>query len=785
MSGALEGIRVLDLSTGIAGPMAAMFMADFGAEVVNVVDRGCEPGRRRLFEFVAGADVCVTSELGPDLDPSALSERYPGLIVLHTPPYVPTETPWPGMAESHGMLSALAGPACRQSSFDGGPIDLVSPLALYLQGQWAAATAVAALIERHRSGVGQVVSVAGIHGVMIGSAGQLVIVPSQQALPTNVGPGGRHPCYTTYQAGDGQWLFLAALIPKFQVNAFKVLGVSDIFADSRIEGMSSRLILPENRGWVRQRLSEAFLGRSRDEWLALLEEGDCPAGPLGERDEWLDHPQLAANGLRVDLEDPARGHVVMPGVALVMTQTPGEVRTPAPGLGQHDAEVEPWPPRSPLGPQQSVTASESPSRALSDTDRAESNSLPALESRLPAESASDTVVGASRRVERASPGGPLRGFRVLDLGTILAGPYAGALLAELGADVIKVEPPTGDAFREPGFIYNRGQRGLAIDLTSPDARQAFYQLMRSADAVVDNSRRGVMQRLHIDYASLASVKPDIVTLSINSFGEQGPLAHKPGFDPVLQAMSGLMTAQGGDSDPVLFTIPVNDVAAGTLAVLGVCLGLFHRLRTGGGQQVWTSLLGCSTMMQSGELVRFHARQSPPRGGRDHKGPSALDRFYQAKDGWLRLQAPNAESLVVAGLLDHDAPTTDEGLARAISERLASMPTVEALRCLTRAGIPAAAARSPGDLPDDPALQALDIFATQHMRDGTPFYVTNRYARFSRTQERKNFEVPGLGEHSRKLLADAGVSSDDIDALIACGAVKQGEPFKVVAIQNYR
>ena len=138
MSGALEGIRVLDLSTGIAGPMAAMFMADFGAEVVKVeppggdtarcmagfavwnrnkrgivVDRGCEPGRRRLFEFVAGADVCVTSELGPDLDPSALSERYPELIVLHMPPYVPTETPWPGMAESHGMLSALAGPACR------------------------------------------------------------------------------------------------------------------------------------------------------------------------------------------------------------------------------------------------------------------------------------------------------------------------------------------------------------------------------------------------------------------------------------------------------------------------------------------------------------------------------------------------------------------------------------------------------------------------------------------------------------------------------------------------
>jgi crotonobetainyl-CoA:carnitine CoA-transferase CaiB-like acyl-CoA transferase len=764
MTAALDGIRVLDLSTGIAGPLAAMWMADFGADVVKVeppagdparclpgfavwnrnkrgivLDRACQAELNRLSEFLAGADVCVTSELGPALDPAALVDRFPHLVVLHTPPYIPAETPWPGGAESHGLLAALAGPACRQSSFDGGPIDLVYPIALYLQGQWAAASAVAALIERHRSGVGQVVTVAGIHGVMIGSAGQLVIVPSQQALPTNVGAGGRHPCYTTYQAGDGQWLFMAALIPKFQVNAFKVLGCSDIFSDPRIEGLSSRLIMPENRGWVRQRLADAFLTRSRDEWLRLLEIGDCPAGPLCERDEWLDHPQIAANRLRVEVDDPERGRVVMPGLPLVLKKTPGDVRNAAPTLGQHTSEVQPWEPRP--------IPSEQPARTSQ---------------------------------------GPLNGYRVLDLGTILAGPYAGALLAELGADVIKVEPPTGDAFREPGFLYNRGQRGLAIDLASPAARQAFYALVRTSDAVVDNSRRGVLERLCIDHASLAMVKPDIVTLSINSFGEQGPLAHKPGFDPVLQAMSGLMTAQGGDSDPVLFTIPVNDVAAGTLAVMGVCLGLFHRLRTGEGQRVWTSLLGCSTMMQSGELVRFKTREPAHRGGRDHKGPSALDRFYEASDGWLRLQAPNVSVLVEAGLLDDGGVTlTDKDLAQAISENMKQRSLAEALQCLSGAGIPAVAARSPGDLPRDPALLDLDIFATHYMQDGTPFYVTNRYARFSRTQEQQNFEAPGLGEHSRDLLAEAGVSSKDVDALIASGAVKQGGPFKVVAIQNYR
>src|SRR5205823_5367251 len=167
----------------------------------------------------------------------------------------------------------------------------------------------------------------------------------------------------------------------------------------------------------------------------------------GEPDEWLDHPQIRANDQCVELHDMERGPLVMPGLPLNLAETPGKIRVPAPCLGQDDRTITPWPPLAPpsgAGPRQSK--------------------------------------------------GPLTGFRVLDLGTILAGPYAGALLAELGADVIKVEAPAGDAFRETGFVYNRGQRGLAIDLTSGAARQAFYALVRSVDAVLDNSRRGVLHR---------------------------------------------------------------------------------------------------------------------------------------------------------------------------------------------------------------------------------------------------------------------------------------------------
>src|SRR5215471_4877725 len=204
MSAALGGIRVLDLSRGIAGPMAAMLLADFGADVVKVEPPEGDPARAlpgfavwnrnkrgivlpagspRVDAWLAGADVCITSQLDASLDPKTLAARYPRLVVLHTPPYAPTHTPWAGGAESHGLLAAMAGPARRQSSFNGGPIELVYPFPLYVQGHWAAATAVAALLERLRSGYGQVVTVSGLHGVLVSAPSTMVIVPSQSPLP--------------------------------------------------------------------------------------------------------------------------------------------------------------------------------------------------------------------------------------------------------------------------------------------------------------------------------------------------------------------------------------------------------------------------------------------------------------------------------------------------------------------------------------------------------------------------------------------------------------------------
>jgi crotonobetainyl-CoA:carnitine CoA-transferase CaiB-like acyl-CoA transferase len=718
-----------------------MLLGDYGAEVVKVEPPGGDParalpgfavwnrskqsvvadpstptGRARIARLLAGADVCIHASR-----PLVAESGNPGLVSLFMPPYTDAETPWLGGAESHELLTAYGGLSSRQSSFDGGPIHLVYPFALYQQGIWGAACAVAALVERQRSGLGQEVVVSGMHSTMTCSPSSFVLDPTQPPVPTNVGPGGRNPTYRTFKCGDGEWLFMAALTPKFQRNAFEVLGVGDLIADPRVGGVPSRLMIAENRDWVRELLSERFLTRPRDEWLELLEIGDCPAGPVYDRDEWLDHPQVVENGLRECVEDPERGRVTMSGLCLGYSATPGSVRAPAPRLGEHDGTAAGW------------------------------------------EAQSIEPKGGPRA------GGPLAGCRVLSLGTILAGPFAGALLAGLGADVIKVESPAGDAFRETGFVFNRGMRGAAIDLSKPNGQDAFHRLVQTADVVMDNSRLGVNRRLRVDYDTLASVNPEIITFSLAGFGERGPLAHKPAFDPVIQAMSGMMAAQGGDSDPSFYTIAINDVVAAATSVFGVCAALYNRGEGRGGQRITSSLVASSLNMQSGELVRYEGRPPSVVGGRDFAGPTSHNRAYRVADGWVRIQTINGAPLP----------------ADFHPDALATMTVAEALDRLGGLGVCAVQARQPNDVIGDNDVLAMGLIGTSRLADGREFTLPDRYARFSRTEAGPTRDTPGVGEHSREVLREVGLDEAVIDALVADGAVIEGRPFVVKELIAYR
>jgi crotonobetainyl-CoA:carnitine CoA-transferase CaiB-like acyl-CoA transferase len=744
---ALDGVRVVDTTSSIAGAVATMFLADFGADVVKieppdgdalrtqpgfamwgrnkrsvVIDLRTVSARERMDTLLGGADVWVSDDAHPP--PSDLSNE--ALIRLQLPAFT-DRVPWAGGRESDELLASITGVALRQASFEGGPIDSVYPHLVTVQGIWAAAAVTAALLEREQSGLGQVVTVAGIHGVLVAAAGALTFdATASAAAPARPGgAGGSIPFYRTYRCADAQWLFLAALTPVFTARAFEVLGLTSLFDDPRLEGKGRAAMLkPEHAAWVIETIADVFATRPREDWLQQLSGAGCPAGALLERDDWLDHPQLDAIGMRVEIDDPARGHVVMPGIPIQFPDAPARVRTAAPALGQHDLD----------------DIRTGGTRVRPGTTDAASSVL-------------------------ASTGGPLDGIRVIDLGAIIAGPFAGSLLGELGADVIKVEPLTGDSFRGPGFgAYNKGQRSLALDLRHPDGQQALLDLARTADVVIDNYRPGVLQRLGIGYEQLRVVNPRIITFSITGFGEGGPLGGEAGFDPVLQAMSGMMNGQGGDDDPVFFTVPVNDVAAAASTALGVCLALFHRERTGAGQRGWTSLAAMSALLQADALVRLAGRRPARRGGRDHLGSSDADRFHRVADGWVRVQ----------GLAQDDVPAD-------LLDELPGCTRESAVAMLSAQGVPAAPARWAAELAGDAELFA---FGALHRdpRPGRQGWVTaGRHARFSRTERRGTLVAPSLGEHTDELLAEAGYENERIEALLEAGvAVRSSHAANISA-----
>jgi crotonobetainyl-CoA:carnitine CoA-transferase CaiB-like acyl-CoA transferase len=743
---AFQGVKVLDCSQGLVGPMAAMLFADFGAEVLKVeppggdraaartgyqmwnrnktritLDLDSAAGRERLESLLAAADVAVF-DFSPKrmeaLNLMGVAERHPRLIRLWTPPYG-TSGEWSEMEEHHGALMALTGGAFRQSSYEEQPVYLIAPVLHYAQACMAAGSAGAALLERSRSGRGQAVTVSGLNAVaLVGGASGTFLPPGRKPL-------GASPSYRLYKCGDGEFLFLATLFSYFFKRALNAMGLTEIALAEEV--------FPEE---VTAAMEARFLEKSRDEWLEILRAADVPAGPVGKREEWLASELIANNDMRAVVQDPQRGAVEMPGVAIKLKSTAGEVRSLV-----HDAK------------DADVNAFLAPRPVLQPSG------------------------------ETAEPTGPLAGVKVLDLGTVIAGAYCNAILANLGAEVVKVESAEGDPWRDRGAgftAYNRGKRGLVVDLKQPIGRELFLDLAKQADVVLDNYRLGVRDRLGIGHEQVRAVNPRLISGSITTYGSRGEETKRPGFDPILQARSGLMAAQGGDNaEPVFHIIAVNDFASAAMASFGVIAALNARERTGEGQVLETSLTNQSAIFQCGDLTTWPGAPAAAKGSRDCLGVSALDRFYACADNWILIACRGTEdAAALAGVLGHPewtgqydmlAEPRDGALAEQIEAVLRQRTVADALNALRKAGVRAAPAQEGEEVLADKWLQANNFW--DQVRE-TPYgQVTNRpYATFSRSPCGYNRPDPGLGEHSFEVLADWGVDPDRIASLADEGVV---------------
>jgi crotonobetainyl-CoA:carnitine CoA-transferase CaiB-like acyl-CoA transferase len=339
------------------------------------------------------------------------------------------------------------------------------------------------------------------------------------------------------------------------------------------------------------------------------------------------------------------------------------------------------------------------------------------------------------------------------------------MLADMGAAVIKVESLRGDSFRElPGFYgWNRGKRSIAVDLKAPEGRAIVERLAAGADVVMENMRPGVAERLGLGGARLSAINPRLVYCAVTAFGSTGPSAGRPGFDPVLQALAGLMDLQGFGGPPQYIRIPVTDYYAAALATQAILAALFVRERTGRGQRVETSLLHAVFALQSGTVVQY-----PDKPNLRFDNPTY--RLYQAADGeWLFLACGNQAfwgKLCAALGLEPlaDDPRFASWLLRVQNrnallplfiDTFASKPRAHWLEVLATHDIPAAPVQPLTTFLDDPAVRHHDLVHDYEHPEVGPLRLMGQPLVFADTPVRDPGPPPTLGQHTDAVLEELG------------------------------
>ena len=380
---------------------------------------------------------------------------------------------------------------------------------------------------------------------------------------------------------------------------------------------------------------------------------------------------------------------------------------------------------------------------------------------------------------------PLTGIRVLDLTRVLSGPFCTALLADMGADVIKVEAPEGDSVRGQGAIkhglswyfaqFNRNKRSIRLDLRKPEAKPILARLIEQSDVLVENFRPGVLARMGFDESRLHALRPSLVVCSINGFGSTGPYKDRPAFDFIAQSMSGFMSVNGAPDDPPMRSgLPISDLVAGLYAALSIAATVPHARATGQGQRAEVSLTnGLVSLLSYIATNYFATGTAPPRSGNDHPiaAPYGL---FPTRDGQIALApADDAFFRRLADALDEPELKTDPLYAtqsarvanRAqinaiVGGKLAAGTTSHWVGVLNNAGVPCGPVNSVAEVFHDPQIQAQDmIIDVDHPNHGT-VRMLGFPIKLSATPCRVRRSAPGLGEHSDEILAELGFAASE-------------------------
>ena len=794
MAQVFDGITVLDFTSGRAGGVATMVMSDFGAEVIKVEPPGGEKfrnepgsiqwnrgkrsvvldlktpdGQERARRLAQLADVVVenfrpgvSQRLAIDYD--RIRDGHPELVYASLTSFGP-RGPY---ANYKGYDAVVAAKSGRMMMFANqnprrGPNYVVTQGVCH-----AAATALvrgitSALYLRERTGLGQRVEtsmlqavttydhVSWVHGQMVQNR------PDEYPPDALVGTGRGNPTgYLPARTKDGQWIQLGNVVERLFRSMMHSMDMDFIYEDQRLK--AAPFLDPEGVAILERIMLEKVQEKSLDEWMAvfLSREGNAAAEPYLTSEQALDHPQIVHNGNALGVDVPGVGATRQLGPIVKMSATPGGTQGPAPALGQHTDEV--------LG-------------------------------RLDAKSGRHAS-GA----KRAMPEHPLEGVTLLDLGTVINGPLGCALVAELGARVIRIEAPGGDWGRMGlPFSAHRtmaGSEGICLDLKTPEGQEIMGKLAAKADLLLHSMRPGAPERTGIGYEQLKKINPDLVYLYAGGYGSTGPYSHRPSMAPIAGAVSGGGVAQMGRDafPPPDQPMSIDEIEAvakqlkrandGTadhstamVNAVGLVLGLYARERTGSAQYVESTMIAANAYLNIDDFYWHEGKQPRPLPDREGYGLHALYRLYQAKTGWVFLACPfEDEWEALCGAIDRPDLLTnpmfatsdlrekhDEALADELSRLFATEEPMYWERLLTAADVACVKAEDRGMyyfFNEDPHVSESGLLTNVDAPRFGEFWRYSPVVTFSQTSGRVG-PGPLKGQHTRPILRELGYTHEQI------------------------
>lgn len=765
----LEGLRVVDLSRGLAGSFCTLLLADLGADVVKIewhrekpapdddiqftalqrnkrvwqLDLAADAGRKALLDLVSCADIAVESLTAAeaaalDLGPDAFRNANASLIHCNLSTFGKSG-PLADRAADDLIVQAMTGAMDITGEPDRPPVKMGIPLGEEISGLIAAIAILAKSDHSNTTGQGCFIDIAAFDANIAMLSYMANIYFSTGRSPKKL--GSSHPTifpYNAFKTRDS-YIVAAPFTQIFWRKLCDVLGRNDLPANPAYKSFAERL---KNRTELAAIIDAAFLENTTEEWRERLDRGDVPNGPVNTIGQALTMEQTVHRGMAPEVPAPGGATIRMLG---------------------------------------------SPFR-FDFEGQAKFTPRYALPERIGAPPAGWSRRTASLPNGKGAEAAPLRNVRVLDLTRMFAGPYCCLFMADLGAEVIKIEEPRiGDPTRrnipmingESTYFMavNRGKKSVALDLKQPAARAAFLKLVAKADIVVENYRPGVMQRLGLSYDELRKAKNDIILLSLSGFGQTGPMRDSISFDIVNQAMAGVMSVTGeANRPPVRIGVPVGDLSGGIFGALALMAALRAKRNSGLGAYIDLSLHDLMlTLLGPMAQSYFSTGISMSTMGSSDR-TIVPSRAYQAADDWIAISATtdaewtrltetlgcpelayDARFKTVADRVAHRS-VIDATLERAVVKRTAA----EWIHALSARDVSCARVSSMGAAVDSEQCSARGMvlsYAQAIAGDcrgvGTALHVDGRLL----TAE---LPPPTLGQHTKEILRDiAGLNDHDM------------------------